>query len=531
MRRSITAMVTVLFLLIILIPGVVQAVPARISFQGFLEDASGPVSDSLSIIFRLFDAETGTTPLWEESQAGVVVAQGIYNVTLGTGTINAAYRTLEEAILTSDELWLEVQIDGEADPMSPRQAIASTVFAIKAGNTDRLGGLTLTDLNAAYINTDEIDAIHSGMIADDSISADDLAPDSVTNAELADDAVESDNILDGSIEPEDLSYDYVRATGDTMTGDLTIQADLSVYGESIGVLGEATGADGNRYGVFGRATVSGDDRINYGVLARAASSDHNAYGFYSEVDLSTSESNLGYGAYLYVYTDAASTGTIYGARATVTHSGTSGAAYGYRAAVYPSDTGNAYGIFSAVAAGDTSGDAFAGYFSGDVGVTGNLMVSGTLSKGGGAFKIDHPRDPENKYLQHSFVESPDMMNVYNGNVVLDGNGEAVVDLPEYFDALNRDFRYQLTCIGGFAPIYIAEKIVDNRFKIAGGKAGMEVSWQITGIRKDAWAEANRIEVVIEKDDEEKGSYLYPEAAGISYSKSVEFVRHPEMIVE
>ncbi|MGH9844628.1 MAG: hypothetical protein ACREEM_38400 [Blastocatellia bacterium] len=69
---------------------------------------------------------------------------------------------------------------------------------------------------------------------------------------------------------------------------------------------------------------------------------------------------------------------------------------------------------------------------------------GTLSKGGGSFKIDHPLDPENKYLYHSFVESPDMMNIYNGVVTLDETGQAEVELPDYFSALNRDFRYQFT---------------------------------------------------------------------------------------
>ncbi|KPL03678.1 MAG: hypothetical protein AMJ73_05825 [candidate division Zixibacteria bacterium SM1_73] len=81
-----------------------------------------------------------------------------------------------------------------------------------------------------------------------------------------------------------------------------------------------------------------------------------------------------------------------------------------------------------------------------------------MSKGGGGFKIDHPLDPQNKYLYHSFVESPDMKNVYDGVVVLDANGQAVVELPYYFGAVNKDFRYQLTCIGGFAPVYIAEEM-------------------------------------------------------------------------
>lgn len=145
----------------------------------------------------------------------------------------------------------------------------------------------------------------------------------------------------------------------------------------------------------------------------------------------------------------------------------------------------------------------AGYFNGPV------EVVGYLTKTGGGFKIDHPLNPADKYLTHSFVESPDMKNVYDGVVVLDGDGSAWVDLPEWFEALNRDFRYQLTCIGGFAPVYIAQEIRDNRFQIAGGEPGMKVSWQVTGIRQDAYAEAHPLPVEEDKPSEEQGTYLHP----------------------
>jgi len=154
-----------------------------------------------------------------------------------------------------------------------------------------------------------------------------------------------------------------------------------------------------------------------------------------------------------------------------------------------------------------SAEGWAGYFHGKV------QVTGTLTKGGGSFKIDHPLDPANKYLSHSFVESPDMKNVYDGVVVLDERGEAVVGLPAWFDALNHDFRYQLTCIGSHAPVYVAEKIRDNRFRIAGGTPGLEVSWQVTGIRQDAFAQAHPIVVEEEKPPAEQGLYLHPEELG------------------
>jgi hypothetical protein len=166
--------------------------------------------------------------------------------------------------------------------------------------------------------------------------------------------------------------------------------------------------------------------------------------------------------------------------------------------------------------------------AGDFG--GNVNISGSLSKAGGSFKIDDPLDPANKYLSHSFVESPDMKNVYDGVATLDDKGEAVVELPEWFEALNQDFRYQLTPIGGPAPnLYIAKKIAQNRFKIAGGTSGLEVSWQVTGIRHDAWANAHRIPVETDKPGAEQGHYLHPELYGASEEKGMSWAHHPEQM--
>jgi hypothetical protein len=173
---------------------------------------------------------------------------------------------------------------------------------------------------------------------------------------------------------------------------------------------------------------------------------------------------------------------------------------------------------------DGATDGLAGEFTGDV------EISGNLAKGGGSFKIDHPLDPENKYLYHSFVESPDMKNIYDGVATLDEKGEVIVRLPEYFEALNRDFRYLLTAIGAPGPgLYIAEKVSAGRFKISGGIPGMEVSWQVTGIRQDAFANKNRIEVEVNKAEKERGYYLHPKAFGQSEEKGIEWARNPELM--
>jgi hypothetical protein len=144
-------------------------------------------------------------------------------------------------------------------------------------------------------------------------------------------------------------------------------------------------------------------------------------------------------------------------------------------------------------------------------VVGDVNITGQVTKSSGSFRIDDPIEPAQKYLSHSFVESPDMMNIYNGLATLNSHGEGWVTLPPYFEALNRDFRYQLTSIGAPEPnLYVAKTVSGNRFKIAGGRPGGHISWQVTGVRHDAYANAHRIPVEEEKSETDRGHYLHPE---------------------
>jgi hypothetical protein len=144
---------------------------------------------------------------------------------------------------------------------------------------------------------------------------------------------------------------------------------------------------------------------------------------------------------------------------------------------------------------------------------GEVTVQGALHKAGGGFRIDHPLAPEEKYLSHSFVESPEMLNLYNGIAVTDENGQAQVSLPDYFEVLNRDHRFQLTTIGQLAAATVDGEVRDNAFTIRTDKPGVTVSWQVTGVRQDSWAEAHRISVEEDKPSQENGSYLHPELFG------------------
>ncbi|HEV2423635.1 MAG TPA: hypothetical protein VGZ29_02285 [Terriglobia bacterium] len=231
-------------------------------------------------------------------------------------------------------------------------------------------------------------------------------------------------------------------------------------------------------------------------------------------DTSASGGASGYGAYLY------------GGSSTNGYGGSGLLVYGGSGALGDGDGGDFY-------AGEPYGNGVwayggldAGYFAGDVEITGNLYVFGSSKN----FRIDDPLDPANKYLNHAAIESSEVLNLYRGNVVLDGNGEAVVDLPEWFEAINKDLSYELTPIGGSAPgLYIASEVSNNQFKVGGGRPGLKVSWQVTGMRNDAQERAHPYQTEVEKPARERGYYIHPELYGAPPEKSIDWARHPELM--
>ena len=191
----------------------------------------------------------------------------------------------------------------------------------------------------------------------------------------------------------------------------------------------------------------------------------------------------------------------------------------YGTGIWGSHTGGGWGVYGQSDHG--SGVVGASLFHWAGLFYGNVLVNGTMYKSAGGFKIDHPLDPAHKFLSHSFVESPDMKDVYDGIAATNAKGFAVVKLPNWFEALNRTFRYQLTSLSGLQNVAVAKEISHNRFTIQSEKPRSRVSWQITGIRHDAYANAHRIPVVQEKPQAAQGKYLHPELFGKSMSKSAD----------
>lgn len=177
---------------------------------------------------------------------------------------------------------------------------------------------------------------------------------------------------------------------------------------------------------------------------------------------------------------------------------------------------NAIGVFGQELAAPNGATRYAVFANGD------MAASGTKP-----FVIDHPTDPANKFLKHFAMESPEVLNMYRGNVILDQNGEGVVQLPSYFASVNNNnFSYHLTPIGAFANVYIKEEVTNNQFIIAGGTSGMKVSWMLMTERNDPYLQQypeNKL-VEVPKTGNAVGKYLQPalfgqpETMGIYYKK-------------
>jgi hypothetical protein len=477
-------------------------VPQLIDYQGMARDGSGiPLANQgISVRMSVWQGPLPGTMVYSEKHTPVTNAYGLFHLMIGEGSVlSGNFATINWA---TGNYYIQTEIDpngGNAFVDMGKSKLATVPFAFYAASAGGGGSSPWQSnppdiyYNDGYVgigtDTPE-DFLHinnsSGMANAKITSTQSyFIGDATGNSGLwmkeADIDVawlywnpfsqavfmyengaqtmtwKGNNVGVGTLDPLVKVHVIEENSSGALSEDLNILYSTGQY-LSPAILGWAENNTSDiSYGVLGHSYSTGSD-FNEGVFGEGGGGIYNNYGVYA----------VGYG-----------------------QSGSN-----YSIALYADDYGAATTNYAAYLAGD-------------------VVVSGTLSKSGGSFKIDHPQDPANKYLVHSFVESPDMMNIYNGNVVTDAGGLATVELPDYFDALNIDFRYQLTVIGQFAQAIVKDEISGNTFTIQTDKPNVKVSWQVTGVRNDAWAKANRIQPEVDKPAHEKGLYIHPELFGKS----------------
>lgn len=561
-RRTIEPRALGLALLILLtMPRGAAALGTDFTYQGQLEQSGNLATGTCDFRFLLFDTIGSGVPPTGGTQIGTTVAADGVHVSDGLFTLRLDFGVA--AFNTGDDRFLQVAVrcpagSGAYQTLTSRQPLTAAPYALFASAVAD-GAVSSAKLAPGAVTTSQLapNAVTAAQIADGTISTSDLANGAVSTAKIGDGQVTAAKLvaplrlttsaanttigaLDGTstgsngVGVSGTSSNGIGVLGDgaelgvkgtSATGDAIMGVSTKPFGGGVGVIGIANG-DGMPTGVRGEAPKG------TGVFGFGGNTGVAGYGR-TGVDGTTDEpSGIGVYGYSRAANDTGGIGVSGNAMQGVGVRGRSASGYGVHGlssgsgssgdgvrgtADGPNGNGvhgisnngtGAYGVYGE----STSG--YAGYFSGKVNITGNL------SKGGGSFIIDHPLDPAHKYLSHSFVESPDMKNIYDGVAVLDADGRAEIELPDWFQALNRDFRYQLTCIGAFAPVYVAEEIDDNHFTIAGGAPGQKISWLVTGIRQDAYANAHRIVVEENKPAEEAGHYLHPAELGMPVSMSM-----------
>ncbi len=497
-------------LAMLLAPGLSAAIGQALlgtafTYQGQLKDAGQPFNGSANLIFRLYDASVGGNLIGSQTLTGVGIAGGLFTVVLnGSGEFGPI-------AFNGDARWLDITVNGTT--LTPRQPLTAAPYALYAQsvpNPLEVDGTTNNwQIGAQNYSTDPGATGVLGVIA-------------TTLAHSSSVAVRGENHGTGSgigvwgshygsgwgVLGTSVSGDGVHGQSDGGTG-------RGVYGlvtatpaggdENFGVFGEATAASGDTYGLWGESAstagtgalgcASATTGFNWGVVglsfstggtgvygsARAFSGT--TYGVWG-----TALSDAGYGVYGSVSGGTQNAG-VYGNSTALDGNGIIGEAL---------NGGSAFGLWA------KAPQATGVYCQGALTVTGNK-----------SFRIDHPFDPENRYLIHYCSEGPEPLNIYRGNALLDDTGQAWITLPAYFAEINRDPSYQLTAIGPAAPnLRIAQEIVGNRFLIAGGNPGQKVSWRVEAVRHDLYVRHYGAPVEAEKSEKERGTYQHPELYGL-----------------
>jgi hypothetical protein len=343
-------------------PVAVQAfVPGQISYQGKLTDGTGaPVADdTYPMVFTLYDASS--VPLWSETQANVLVVNGIFNVMLPVDPGTYPF----PAGLFDQELFLGVQVGTDAE-MTPRQPLTATPFAFKAADADTLEGRIADEFADASHDHDFADL--TGLVNDAQV------PDTITieHAAEADYAFNAD-LLDGqdsiAFAPAIHEHTFAQIAG--QASDAQVPNDVTI--EFAANAGNADTVDGLHSGAFMAAgTDNWVDTTGDTMNGRLEVSQIITGTFWGEAIKGI------------LYTESTGAG-VYGLSGGPNAYGVAGGATGANGAgVYGEATGTSASGLKGYATGTNGigvygeGPAWAGYFDGGLYASGNVGI-GTVN--------------------------------------------------------------------------------------------------------------------------------------------------------
>lgn len=465
--------------------------------------AQNPVE---AIQFAIYDQETGGAPLWVETQTLSVDRDGAYSVLLGSTRVDGLPA---ELFASSEPRWLGVRVQRPGSVEQARTLLTSVPYAIKAmkaTDADTLGGRPASAYQLASESGSSTGTTTTHSASGGSGGSDVITPQTagtvgtigkfVTGIDLGDSVMveNAGRIGVGTPTPQDFLTARFTNTGGTMTGFAVQNLGATAASYSGMLFYDQNGALGQFQG-FNNSTH--EYRINN--IATTPSINF-MLGSTSRF-LVASNGNVGISETNPLYKlDVTYTGGSQGLRVRSTSgfsafdidspSGDTNMRLGkagnllWNIRIGPSDQLQLFeqGVAERLRIDKTTGNVV---IAQNLSVGGNFAAAGTKT-----FLIDHPLDPERRILKHAAAESNEVINFYSGNVMTDGSGKATVRLPAYFEAINRDYRYQLTVIGVFAQAIVSAEVQNNQFEITTSLPNVKVSWEVKGIRNDVFMQAH-----------------------------------------
>jgi len=307
---------------------------------------------------------------------------------------------------------------------------------------------------------------------------------------------------------------YSNTTGSSSTAN----GAYALYSNTTGYLNTANGV----YALYSNTTGDSNTANGYGVLySNTTGHSNTANGAYALYSNTTGDANTANGAYALVFNTTGNfntangmyallnntTGhlnTAIGANALYSNTGNGNVALGYSAGYSLNGSRNiAIGYHANAMPANSNytlniGNLIFGIgvdgvnqtlSSGNVGIgTTNpsykLHVNGSFAANQKNFDIDHPTKPGYRLI-HSTLEGPEIAVFYRGEAKLI-NGEAIVKLPDYFEALTRkeNRTVQLTAKGTEPYLLSAGEVSEGKFNVFGTKKDGEFYWEVKAIRAD-----------------------------------------------
>lgn len=488
--------------------------PDAFNYQAVVRDGSGNILANQNVGFRiaiLQGSQTGSI-VYQESHALATNNFGLANMSVGTGSVlNGNFSTID---WSNGPYFVQTAIDptgGNTYAVMGTAQLISVPYALHAGNVP--SNVSELTNDAGYVTSaDDADNNPINEIQSLSINGSMLSISDGNTITLPTGGSGGNTL--------DMAYDQ---GGAGIGRSITVDADevemttASANGNALKLVNTNTGtalvAETTNPATAFSAIQAETNSSSTAAAAIVGSSSGAAWAVTGQAEANSTTEAAIYGSNLRTNGGHGVRGVGFNGVVGETGQSTGNAMYGENFdQIAP--LGNGIGVAGTGYYGVVGEDRYLGGVAGAFGVysNGELGASGLKT-----FHIDHPADPENKFLRHFSSESNEVLNIYRGNVVFNADGEAIVEMPVYYDLINKNPSYQLTPIGGYMQLFIKEKMESGQFVIGGGTEGAEASWTVYAERNDPYLQQypEKRAVEIEKREGQKGKYLMPQLYGES----------------